>query len=83
MACALAPAWAAREMITGTASYRERIALPPNAVFEAILKEASRADAPAVEIARTRIESPGQPPIAFSIAYDPATTSRISCALTS
>ena len=27
---------------------------------------------PRVEIARTRIESPGQPPIAFSIAYDPA-----------
>jgi uncharacterized lipoprotein YbaY len=72
MAFALTPAWAAQELITGTATYRERIALPPDAVFEAIIEEVSRADAPAVEIARTRIESPGQPPIAFSIAYDPA-----------
>src|SRR5512134_3665973 len=72
MAFALTPAWAAQELITGTATYRERIALPPDAVFEAVLEEVSRADAPAVEIARTRIENPGQPPIAFSIAYDPA-----------
>jgi uncharacterized lipoprotein YbaY/heat shock protein HslJ/uncharacterized lipoprotein NlpE involved in copper resistance len=69
---ALTPAWAAQQLITGTASSRERIAVPPGAVFEAILEEVGPADAPAVEIARTRIESPGQPPIAFSIAYDPA-----------
>lgn len=58
------------EMITGTASFRERIGLPPNAVFEAVLEDVSRVDAPAVEIARTTIEGPGQPPIAFSLAFD-------------
>jgi putative lipoprotein len=62
----------ARAEVTGTASYRERILLPPEAVFEAVLQDVSRADAPAVEIGRTRIDNPGAPPIAFSIAYDPA-----------
>jgi uncharacterized lipoprotein YbaY len=31
--------------VTGTATYRERIALPAGAVFEAILEDVSRADA--------------------------------------
>jgi uncharacterized lipoprotein YbaY/heat shock protein HslJ len=60
----------AEEVLTGTASFRERMVLPPDAVFEAVLEEVSRADAPAVEIARTRIENPGQPPIAFAIRYE-------------
>jgi uncharacterized lipoprotein YbaY len=42
------------------------------AVFEAALEDVSRADAPAETIARTRVASPGNPPIAFTIAYDPA-----------
>ena len=33
---------------SGTATYRERIALPSAAVFEATLEEVSRADAPAL-----------------------------------
>ena len=33
--------------LTGTATYRERIALPPGAVFEATLEDVTRADAPA------------------------------------
>src|SRR3990172_1248087 len=37
----------AASAVTGTASYRERIALPPDAVFEATLEDVSRADAPA------------------------------------
>jgi uncharacterized lipoprotein YbaY/heat shock protein HslJ len=61
---------AAGGQVTGTATYRERIALPPQAVFEAILEDVSRADAPAPEIGRTTIEGPGQPPITFAIAYD-------------
>jgi putative lipoprotein len=36
--------------VSGTATYRERIALPPDAVFIAVLADVSRADAPAVEI---------------------------------
>jgi uncharacterized lipoprotein YbaY len=57
--------------ITGTATYRERIAMPPNAVFEAVLEDVSRAGAAAEEIARTRVQSPGNVPIRFAISYDP------------
>ncbi len=66
------PAVGSEAQITGTATYRERIALPPNAVFEAVLQDVSRADAPAVQIGRTTIESPGNPPFEFEIGYDPA-----------
>jgi len=58
--------------ITGTASYRERMLLPAGAVLEAALEDVSRADAPATVVARAHVESPGPPPIRFSIAYDPA-----------
>lgn len=55
------PAWA--QTIKGTATYRERMALPPAAVFEATIEDVSRADAPASVVARTRITSPGNPPM--------------------
>ncbi len=58
--------------VSGTATYRERMALPPGAVFEARLEDVSRADAPAVLIASARTESPGAPPFRFAIPYDPA-----------
>ena len=58
--------------IKGTATYRERMALPPNAVFEATLEDISRADAPAHIVARVRIEHPGNPPIPFEITYEPS-----------
>ena len=60
------------KVVTGTAAYPERIALPPDAVLEATLEDVSRADAPADVIGRTRLERPGQPPFQFSIQYDPA-----------
>jgi len=62
----------AASAVTGTASYRERIALPPDAVFEATLEDVSRADAPAEVIGSVRLEQPGQVPIRFEIPYDPA-----------
>ena len=55
--------------IQGTAFYRERLAIPPNAVFEVTLEEVSRPDAP-VLIARVRNEQPGNVPFPFVIAYD-------------
>jgi putative lipoprotein len=58
--------------VKGTATYRERMALSPNAVFEATLEDVSRADAPAEVIARSRIEHPANPPIPFEITYDPS-----------
>jgi heat shock protein HslJ len=63
---------ATAQTIQGTATYKERMALPQNAVFEATLEDVSRADVPAGTVARTRVESPGLPPIAFTISYDPA-----------
>ena len=59
-------------VVQGTASYRERIALPPDAVFEAMLEDHSRADVPADVLGRVRVESPGQVPIRFEIPYDPS-----------
>lgn len=56
--------------VTGTAAYRERIALPPNARFEASIVDASRADAAAPVFAKIAIDSPIQPPIKFEIPYD-------------
>ncbi|HTS58021.1 MAG TPA: META domain-containing protein [Terriglobales bacterium] len=60
--------------VKGTALYRERMALPPDAVFEATLEDVSKADAPAEVIGRVRLDGPGNPPIHFEIRYD---TSRI------
>ena len=57
--------------LSGTATFRERMALPPNAVFEATLEDVSRADTVAEVIGRARLESPGNPPFKFTIDYDP------------
>ena len=58
--------------LSGTATYRERMALPPDAVFEATLEDVSRADSVSRVIGGTRIERPGNPPFHFTISYDPA-----------
>jgi copper homeostasis protein (lipoprotein) len=58
--------------VKGTAAYRERIALTPDAVFEAMLEDVSKADAPAVVVGSIRIDKPGQVPIRFEIPFDPA-----------
>jgi putative lipoprotein len=57
--------------IDGTATYGERMALPPDAVFEATLIDVSRSDAAGEVMGQTRIEQPGSPPFHFSIPYDP------------
>lgn len=62
---------AAPAMVTGTVTYRERIALPPTAVIKVQLVDVSRADAPAVVIGDQVIHPGGQQvPLAFEIAYD-------------
>jgi uncharacterized lipoprotein YbaY/heat shock protein HslJ len=61
----------AQHRITGSATYRERIALTPDALFEVTLEDVSRADAPAEVIGRTREENPGQVPISFELRLDP------------
>jgi uncharacterized lipoprotein YbaY len=44
-----------RVIVVGTATYRERITLPPNAMFEATLEDVSRTDAPSTVLATSRI----------------------------
>ena len=68
--------------IEGTVFYRERIALPPNAVVEVQLEDVSRADAMATVMATVTLNSENGPPYAFSIGYDPAQiNSRMTYAL--
>jgi len=57
--------------VNGTATYRERIALPPGAKLEVTLADVSLADAPAETIATVELEDIGQPPYAFELRYDP------------
>lgn len=62
---------AASATVTGTVSYRERIALPPNAIVKVQLQDTSRADAPAVTLAEQTIQTEGkQVPIPFRLEYD-------------
>jgi NAD(P)-dependent dehydrogenase (short-subunit alcohol dehydrogenase family)/uncharacterized lipoprotein YbaY len=61
---------AASAKVTGAAGYRERMALPPGAVFEATLEDVSRADAKAVVLGTARVENAGSIPIRFEIPYD-------------
>lgn len=55
--------------ITGTVTYRERILLRPGSRLEVILEDVSRADAPAVQLARLERTDPGQVPISFELEY--------------
>lgn len=56
--------------LTGSATYRERIALPPDALLTVTLEDVSRADAPAVTLAQTQTALNGQQvPIPFSLIY--------------
>jgi len=59
------------DSVTGTVTYRERIALPDNAVVTVTLQDVSLADAPAKVIAKHRFETNGaQVPFEFDLAYD-------------
>lgn len=69
--CAVGSEGPASGQVKGTATYRERIAMPPDAVFEATLEDVSKADARAEVMGQARIERPGNPPIRFEITYDP------------
>jgi uncharacterized lipoprotein YbaY/heat shock protein HslJ len=55
--------------ISGSISYRERMALTSEAVVEVSLRDVSIADAPAPLIGLQRIKNPGQVPIHFEISF--------------
>ncbi len=60
-------------ILTGTATYLQRIALPPEAKLTVRISDVSRMDAAAPVIAETTIMTAGkQVPLAFSLSYDPA-----------
>ncbi len=60
-------------VLTGTVSYLQRIALPPNAVVEVTLADVSKMDVAATVIASQTIATNGkQVPIPFEMKYDPA-----------
>lgn len=69
MACEAQPA----ATVTGSVTYPQRIALPPDATVVVKLEDVSRADAPSTVIAEQRITTDGQQvPIPFKLVYDPA-----------
>ena len=59
-------------MISGTVSYRERIALSDQAELLVTLEDVSRQDIAATVIARQTIADPGQVPIRFELEYPTA-----------
>lgn len=57
--------------LTGTATYRERIALPPDSRLVVAISDVSLADAPSVTIAQNETATAGkQVPLPFSLGYD-------------
>jgi len=72
VACSTRTSKPASASITGTASYRERMMLPPGASLEVTLEDVSGADAPADVIGRAQVDAVKAPPYAFSLTYDPA-----------
>jgi copper homeostasis protein (lipoprotein) len=57
-------------VVSGNAYCPECIGTPPDAVFDAILEDISRADAAATEVGRAHLEPAGTPPFRFEISYD-------------
>lgn len=57
--------------ISGAVLYRERIALPPNAVLTVTLADVSLADAPSVVIAEQTVDPAGQVPVSFELKVSP------------
>jgi putative lipoprotein len=59
--------------VTGSVTYRERSALPADAVVRVVLADVSRQDVAATPIAQATLASAGhQVPLPFALAYDPA-----------
>ncbi|WP_395676259.1 YbaY family lipoprotein [Inquilinus sp.] len=65
------PAPVASATVTGSATYRERIALPADAELIVQLVDVSLADAPSTVVAEQRI-APVRVPADFTLSYDPA-----------
>lgn len=69
--CSGADALLPEPAITGSLTYRQRIALPPTAVIEVQLLDVTRPDAPAEVLHTVTLSPQSQPPFYFTIRYDP------------
>jgi putative lipoprotein len=76
MSLPAAPAFAVGRSLHGQVFYRERIALPPEAVLEVRLVDVSLADAPAQSLAVTRVKARHRTPIPYRLHYDEAKIQR-------
>ena len=64
---------AAQDSVTGTVTYRERMALPPTAVLRVQLQDASLQDVAATVLDSMTIRPQGrQVPLAFTLQYNPS-----------
>jgi putative lipoprotein len=70
--CACQPFGPDSETVAGVLTYRERIALPPEAVAVISVVDISGTDAEDSLLGRTEIVGPGNPPIPFEVRYRPA-----------
>lgn len=68
--CAYIPHDPSFASLTGTITYRQRVALLPEAVVLVQLVDTSRPDANVDIVAEERIEKPGQVPVKFDLKYD-------------
>jgi len=59
------------QLVTGSVSYRERIALPPDAVIQVSLLDVSLMDVAAKLISRQTIMPKHSVPVSFALEYDP------------
>jgi putative lipoprotein len=67
------PSPPATATLTGTVTYRQRIALPPEAIVTVRLEDTSLADAPAVPVVQYSFGAEGrQVPLPFEFTFDPA-----------
>lgn len=72
MACESGGSSADISQVSGSVSYRQRIALPPMATLVVTLEDVSLADVAAPVIAQTRLQTGGQQvPIPFALTYAP------------
>ncbi len=63
----------AEKTVTGTVTYREKIALPPNAEVSVVLFDLSEFDALRTVVGEQKVVTGGkQVPFPFEITYDPA-----------
>lgn len=70
-ACSAPPAAERAPAVTGSVTYRQRIALPSDAVVEVQLLDLTRTDLPPQVMHNVTIASFGRVPIYFKIRYDP------------